>query len=239
MDKITSISSANTRFAPRIQFVGVFDTIKPTTDDMFDLSFNRSIKNMRHAVALHEDRKALSPEYIYPEELAATSLFDQERTFVQAHFVGQHNDMGGTGKKFGLSLYPIQWMLLEAKQCGLSVDLHGGPDDPSNPLRVVFPKYRKETKTVSKGPEAALWSFKTANGIDVKLQDLREVHGLSRSNQKTYAVSLGTSKLGSIRQKKAREPFTQAGYLRGYCDLAPQVCCLHVSYCNKAMSDIR
>lgn len=176
---------------------------------------------------MHEDRKALSPEYVYTDELYGTSLRENERSFLQAFFVGQHNDMGGAGKSgLGLSLYPVQWMLLESKQCGLSVDLYGGPSDPSNPLWVVFPKQqqRKKKEDVGKQVENDLWSFKTANGIDIKLQDLREIHGLSRNNEKTYAVRLRTSKLGSIRQKKAREPFTQAGYLQGYCDWAPQVC---------------
>lgn len=224
------MSSARTKYAARIQFVGCFETIRAVSDEaLFDISFNRSIRNMRHAVAIHEDRKALTPEYLYPDELYGTALKDYDRSFIQAHFIGQHNDMGGSAKKFGLALYPLQWMLLEAKRCGLVVDLHGGPDDPSNPLHVVFPKPKKkkhdkkDKKDKKNAEPSQLFSFTTANGIEVQFQDLREVHGLSRNNEKSYAIKLNSSKLGSIRQKKAREPFTQAGYLNGYCDWAPQV----------------
>lgn len=178
---------------------------------------------MRHAVALHEDRKALSPEYLYPEELYATALKEYGRSFVQAHFIGQHADMGGSAKKSGLALYPLQWMLLEAKHCGLSIDLKADLVDPQSSLAVVFPKRNNNDKKKGKDQNDQLWTFTTENGIVVKMQDLREVHGLSRNNEKTFAIKLTSSRLGSIRQKKARDPFTKEGFLHGYCDWAPQV----------------
>ncbi|KAI4127533.1 MAG: hypothetical protein LQ341_006781, partial [Variospora aurantia] len=57
-----------TRKAPRIQFVGVFDTVKALDDgDFYDISFNDSIQHLRHALSLHENRRAFRPEYYFPD----------------------------------------------------------------------------------------------------------------------------------------------------------------------------
>ena len=230
VSSISSISSASTRNGPRIAFVGAFDTIKAQNDDVFDISFNASIKHMRHAVALHEDRKTMAPEYIYPEEFYGTKIADYNRSFVQAHFVGSHLDMGGANKKGGLSLYPLQWMLLEAQSCGLSISYDGlnkNYADTHDPLAVVFPKPKH------KKADSAQWSCTTANGIKVHMVDLREVHELIRMGE-NYAVKLNSasniaSKLGSLRQRKSREAFDSKGTLKGYCDWAPQGTIIHPS----------
>ena len=203
---------------------GVFDTVK-ADGPSFDVSFNGSIQHMRHALALHEDRKALTPEYIFPEEFYGTALQDHKRSFAQAWFIGHHADIGGSAKKAGLALYPLQWMLLEAKQCGLSIALDGmsrNPLDINDPLSVVFPKPDKKRK----GMET--WSCTAANGLTVTMQDLRGVHSQAWYNQ-DYSVKLNT-KFGSIRQKRNRETFfADNGVLRGYCDWAPQGTIIHPS----------
>ena len=219
------MSSAITTLPPRIAFVGAFDTVRAISDNLFDTSFNSSIRNMRHALALHEDRKALVPEYLFPDEFYKVALRDYKRSFVQAYFIGNHPDMGGAAKKAGLGLYPLQWMLLEAKECGLCMNLHGANStasgDVHDPLSVVFPKLKKKAK------DGGLWSCKTANGITVSTQDIRDVHNMVRLDE-SYAVKL-TSKFGSMRQKKAREPFAPNGVLHGYCDWAPQGTIIHPS----------
>lgn len=214
------------RPAPRIQFVGVFDTIKAVNDDVFDISFNRSIRHMRQALALHEDRKSLAPETLHPEEFYSTALKDYGRSFIQAYFIGQHNDIGGSAKKFGLALYPCQWMLLEARQCGLVVDIGERAGSDHHSLSMVIPKFNKNKENEE---DEKLWSFITENGVEVNMQDLREVHGISRGHEKSFAVKLTSPKLGSIRHKKPRDPFTAVGYLRGYCDWAPQGTIIHPS----------
>ena len=177
---------------------------------------------MRHALALHEDRKALTPDYIFPEEFYGTALRDHKRTFVQAHFIGNHADMGGSAKKAGLGLYPLQWMLVEAQKCGLSLDLASDFTGGSgNSLAVVFPKPKKRSDGDGK------WSCVTSNGIETTLYDLRKVHEGAQLNE-DFAVKL-KSKYGSIRQKRARETFAANGMLRGYCDWAPQGTIIHPS----------
>lgn len=101
-----------TRDAPMIRFVGAFDTVKAVNDDhIFDISLNGSIQNFRHALALNENGEAMSPEHDFPQFVKNHQLLKQ--TFVQAWFVGAHIDMGGSSAKDGLSLYPLQWMLIE------------------------------------------------------------------------------------------------------------------------------
>ena len=221
---MSTISTTSTRPSPKIAFVGVFDTVKAINDNIFDITFNRSIRHMRHAVALHEDRKSLSPEYVFPDELYGTNLADYGRSFIQAHFIGNHADMIGASKKAGLSLYPLQAMVLEARKCGLVIDLQGGADGIPHilaPLAPAFPQSQKR-----KGAES-LWSCKTANGIIVTMQDLRDVHESVRYDE-NYSIKL-RSKFGSIRAKRTREPFSKDGMLYGYCDWAPQGTIIHPS----------
>ncbi|KAI4193564.1 MAG: hypothetical protein LQ348_002836 [Seirophora lacunosa] len=57
-------SAGLTRKAPKIQFVGVFDTVKALRDHrLYDTSFNDSIQHLRHALALDENRRAFRPEF--------------------------------------------------------------------------------------------------------------------------------------------------------------------------------
>lgn len=177
---------------------------------------------MRQALALHEDRKALTPESLFPEEFYGTSLRDSKRSFIQAWFIGNHADMGGSAKKSGLGLYPLQWMVLEAKACGLAVDTGSRTRDFTvNPLSVVFPKAER------KAHSSLQWSCTTANGITITMQDLRGVHGLVQQSE-DFAIKLNT-RSGSIRQKKTRETFLPNGSLLGYCDWAPQGTIIHPS----------
>lgn len=219
---ISSISSGSFRPPPRIQFLGGFDTIKAgVDDDVFDISFNSSIQHLRHALALHEDRKALSPEYIFPEEFYRTSLAESNRSLVQAYFIGNHLDMGGAAKKAGLGLYPLQWMLLEARACGLLISFDGGARewaDTRNPLAIVIPKLAASKKSGE-------WKCTTVNGITVPMQDIRDVH---EQNHGDYIIKMHTG-TGTIRAKKVRNPFTSDGGLKGFCDWAPQGTIIHPS----------
>jgi len=224
LSPVSTMSSEGFRTAPKIKFIGAFDTVKAVGDSsLFDISLNKSIRHMRHALALHEERKVLAPEYLFPEEFYNTVLKDSKRSFITAWFIGLHPDMGGASRKAGLGLYPLQWMVLEAIDCGLSIDVDGSSrgDVALNPLSVVFPK------PSGRAGKATEWSCTTGNGITTKMQDLRNVHALVRHDN-SYAVKLNT-RSGSIRQKKARDTFTAQGGLLGYCDWAPQGTILHPS----------
>lgn len=54
---------AATKPAPKIKFVGDLDTVKAVKEDyFFEISFKDSFQHMRHALALNEDRDAMTPE---------------------------------------------------------------------------------------------------------------------------------------------------------------------------------
>ncbi|EME79104.1 uncharacterized protein MYCFIDRAFT_79773, partial [Pseudocercospora fijiensis CIRAD86] len=227
-DSVSSISTITTqelRPSPNIRFLGVFDTIKAVDDSHFDISFNSSIKHFRHALALHEDRRALQPEEVHPPEFYGTELRHFGRSFVQALFIGSHGDMGGVSEKAGLGLYPLQWMILEANACGTWIDFEGKTPTKiggliEGPLEVVFPRSRSGEDTIKS-------SFTAANGLVTTLQDLRIVHDQAKSRH-MYGIKLHM-RPGTIRMKKQRAPFDSNGYLRGYCDFAPQGTIVHPS----------
>ena len=177
---------------------------------------------MRHAIALNEDRKTLTPECIFPEDFYRVDLRDSKRSFIQAYFMGSHVDMGGSAKKGGLGLYPLQWMVSEAVSCGLSFGMgHTAGSALPTPLSVVFPNVNEKRGFL---PD---WSCTMSNGISVSMNDIRGTQD-RRQHQETYAIKLG-SRLGSIRQKRPREVFTANGVLQGFCDWAPQGTILHPS----------
>ncbi|KAI6906479.1 hypothetical protein KC355_g18860, partial [Hortaea werneckii] len=83
LSPVTSTSTAAARAAAKVRFVGVFDTIKALgEDDPFDVSLNSSIQHLRHALALNEDRKALAPQAVFPDEFYRMNLTESMRSFV-------------------------------------------------------------------------------------------------------------------------------------------------------------
>lgn len=131
--------------------------------------------------------------------------------------------MGGASLKAGLSLYPVQWMLLEANSCGTWFDFDGTSGrrgSVARPLSVVFPKQEN-------GKNTAKASFTTANGVVVTLQDLRPIHEQTKSHW-NFGIRLNSQRT-SIRMKKGRTPFDRNGYLQGFCDHAPQGTIIHPS----------
>lgn len=217
---------ASTRPAPRIQFIGVFDPIRCKNDDIFDTSFNRSIRNMRQALALHEDKESLSPALLFPEDLDELALRDYGRSFQQAYFIGRHNDIGGIAKRCGLALYPCHWIWLEARKCGLAVDV---TDRSFGDNESLFALLREPAKGEAKGHKAKLWSFTSDNGITTRMQDLRQIHRASGDREEKYAVRLTSPWLSSVGGKRSRTPFNTDGHLRGYCGWAPQGTIIHAS----------
>ncbi|KAL9580058.1 MAG: hypothetical protein Q9203_006458, partial [Teloschistes exilis] len=197
---------------PRIQFVGVFDTVKALDDaHIYDISFNKSTQNFRHALALNENRRHMKPAYEFPK-FGETKIALSKRSFVQAWFVGAHMDMGGSSAKDGLALYPLQRMLGESQSKGLVLEFEqlrapwSGIDDP---LRVVFPEDEYD------GKRRYMWTCTTRNGVCVRMQDLRQVHQLQRYHGR-YSIKIN-SREQSYWPRKAREIFNVMGELRGYC----------------------
>ncbi|KAK5686968.1 hypothetical protein LTS10_001104 [Elasticomyces elasticus] len=209
----STTSSGSVKPAPRIRFVGAFDTVKAgSNDSAFDTTFNSSIQHMRHALALHEDKKP--PDSIVPESIYGTNFADSGRSLVEAWFTGSHADIGGSAKKAGLALYPLQWMLLEARNCGLAIAVENS--GPTDPMALVFPRSEK------KGSRP--WTCTSANGVGTTMYDFRSVHEIE-----DYSIKLGSSMSASLTASKPRQPFTAKGILDGYCDWAPQGAYIHPS----------
>ncbi|KAK0369223.1 hypothetical protein CLIM01_13420 [Colletotrichum limetticola] len=179
----------HTRPPPKIKFIGLFDTVRMViAQDKFyetvgiDVSF---AQHVRHAVALNEERKMFPLLPLITNERAMTGR--EQDSHLQAWFVGAHADMGGGAEHDGLSLYPLQWILIESQGKGLI--LEHNPEGRlkgliENPLKLAFPDpppllsvegveaYIPDVDPVKDEP----WTFKYSNGIEISMYDLRESH---------------------------------------------------------------
>lgn len=89
-------------------------------------------------------------------------------------------------------------------------------------MSVLFPKDENSNKKPSTS------SFQAANGVVTTIQDIRRIHDSTQPAQNTYGIKLSTRQ-GTIRQKKSRTPFESNGFLKGYCEDAPQGTIIHPS----------
>ncbi|KAF7532595.1 hypothetical protein G7054_g7829 [Neopestalotiopsis clavispora] len=159
-------------FPVNIKFLGLFDTVEMTTAD-YDLTIpGGCIETIRHAMALNEHR------YFRPLSMIESpdNAHEAPQSIVQAWFIGCHEDMGGGALHDGLSLYPLQWILKEAKACGLVLEhLKNRPKDIDDPLDLVFPNEKDQGATDPQGYHVP-WRFRYSNGLVIPMDDLRAVH---------------------------------------------------------------
>lgn len=198
--KLYHYFSKKARESPVIQFLGVFDTVTAVLGRSFEISYVDSTRHVRHAVALNDERKHFAPELYAPVRDPAAM---EDRSMIQAWFVGAHADMGGGAIHDGLSLYPLQWMLIESKRYGLILEHNPGKRLANlieNPLQLAFPATRAPEDGISavygsqEMPE--IWQFTYCNGIQVDMYDLRPCHDQGNS------PDLGTKGLTRPRLKK-------------------------------------
>ncbi|KAL9079902.1 MAG: hypothetical protein Q9157_001241 [Trypethelium eluteriae] len=219
--RIHEILASATREAPKIQFLGAFDTVKYFSDrELYDISFNHSIRHFRHALALNEYRRAFTPEYAFPEFYHGGL---SNRSFVQAWFIGAHIDMGGSAARDDLALYPLQWMLLESRHQGLALEFDRSLESRAyidNPLEVSLSEAEGEEKL------SRYWNCTTKNKLQVTMQDIRKTHTSSRY-QGRYSIRVNQHN-AIYYVKESRKPFSE-GTLRGYCEYAPQGTIIHPS----------
>ncbi|KAK7427816.1 hypothetical protein QQZ08_005754 [Neonectria magnoliae] len=157
---------------PRIPFVGLFDTVKLSSPEtVYDISFNSSITTLRHALAFNENRSNRMAEVVQVPSDAEIS----GHSAIQAWFLGTNEDMCGGTPNDGLSLYPLQWILLESLRAGLSVVSMEKPTTAENPLALVFPQYAGNLPHLD-GSEDIEWRIKYSNGIQVSMFDLQSSH---------------------------------------------------------------
>jgi hypothetical protein len=156
--------------APAIRFVGLFDSVRPSLEKhRYDVSFVRSIQNLRHALAFNETK-------IVPEILDIPSADAMNgRSLVQAWFMGSHQDIGGGVEIDGLSLYPYQWMVLESINAGLIVQ----PDGKDKILELAFPQFMGHSPNLG-SEEKIEWHLRYTNGISVTMFDIQTLHSESK-----------------------------------------------------------
>lgn len=179
---------------PRIPFVGLFDTVKlasPKTAT-YDISFHPGIQSVRHALAINETRVSKNPELI---EVPANAEM-AGRSLIQAWFLGTHEDLCGGTANDGLSLYPLQWMLLESIKAGLSVGLEKSTA-ADNPLSLVFPQFAGGIPNLD-GSEDIEWRIPYANDVQVSMFDLQSSHAI----KSTDGVEIHSLKFPPERYKR-------------------------------------
>ncbi|MFT5748469.1 MAG: hypothetical protein ACI920_003865 [Saprospiraceae bacterium] len=105
----------------RIRFMGLFDTVKsygwisnPVV--LRNEKTNTSVLNLRHAISIDEKRK-----FFHQMHWKASSK-DQCK---EVWFAGDHSDVGGghSESKSGLAKIALEWMVHEAIQFGMKVDI--------------------------------------------------------------------------------------------------------------------
>ena len=114
--------------APRIRFVGVWDTvgalgvpqrvINPAASanyEFHDTSPSGVIEIGRHAMAIDEQRDTFVPTLW-------TQPIPPDTDIQQLWFAGVHSDVGGGYGQSDLAMIPLRWMADEAMAAGLSLD---------------------------------------------------------------------------------------------------------------------
>lgn len=92
-----------------VEMVGVWDTVKTTTDEDFnDHELPQCVVAGYHGMAIDEKRK------FFP-----VLKWDNEERVKQTWFCGVHADVGGGYNESGLSDIPLQWMIDHAYNHGL------------------------------------------------------------------------------------------------------------------------
>ncbi|KAF5022643.1 hypothetical protein F66182_5319 [Fusarium sp. NRRL 66182] len=199
---------------PRIPFVGLFDTILHTSKTSFDVSFNPSIETVRHALAMNENRSSRAPDVFGIPDDAGMS----QRSLIQAWFLGTHQDMCGGAAHDGLSLYPLQWMVIESILSGLRILPKGNSKVDDNALALIFPQYAGNLPPLD-GSEEIEWRLHYTNGLCTSMFDLQSVHSQkSRTGVEVHGIKLDTDR---FKHTASRRAFSSEGVLKGWCDIGP------------------
>jgi hypothetical protein len=170
---------------------------------------------MRHALALNETRSQLNPELI---ETPATAEELQGRSFIQAWFMGSHQDLGGGAPHDGLSLYPLQWIIMDSMRAGLvfrpkDLDLKGPQCETESPLSLAFPQYAGDVPKLG-GGEKIEWQITHTNGIEISVFDLQMSHGSTSAEDQSHSLQINSPNMLYNSQRKV---FGPKGGLTGYC----------------------
>ena len=204
------------RDPPKVRFVGIFDSVKAFDDDqLFEVSYTKTIDHLRHAVSLNENRPYFDAELIHLSE--DPNMVNRPRSMIQAWFLGTHSDLGGGSTDDGLSLYPLQWILTESRRFGLELEYRRIKHDIDlieNPLEIVFPtnstpssneEGRSELGPYSENTGVS-WLFAYEGGIQVYLYDLRPTHARNITRNETLVDAKDTPR--NFKDKKLGTKFS-------------------------------
>lgn len=118
---------------PLLHFTGAWDTVETiglggiTITNSSRIEHKRFV-HIRHALAIHETRRKFRPrEYTRPEFTPDEAC---QRSFQQRWFRGSHSDVGGSHREDGLSNIALNWMIAEARACGLDIAEGRHAEDP-------------------------------------------------------------------------------------------------------------
>ncbi|KAH6892489.1 hypothetical protein B0T10DRAFT_438346 [Thelonectria olida] len=201
---------SQTNPGPVIPFVGLFDTMKPTSSKAYyDTSFTSSIRTLRHALAINENRSSHTPEILeFPNQADLAS-----QSFIQAWFLGTSDDLCGGQSNDGLSLYPLQWILLESIRAGLSLVSKEKSTTSDNPMSLAFPQYAGNLPNLD-GSEDIEWRLRYSNGLQVSMFDLQATHVTrSATGSNIYSLKFDPER---YRRKANRKIFSSEGDLKGW-----------------------
>lgn len=197
---------------PRIPFVGLFDSVILIPSKItYDTSFVPSIETLRHALAFNENRSSRALHI-----LDLPSEFDLNRqSAVQAWFLGTNDDMCGGTENDGLSLYPLQWIVLESIYCGLSLVSKANSPDVASPLSLIFPQYAGNMPALD-GTEDIQWRLQFTNGIRISMFDLQTTHASRAGGNNIHSIRLDPERYKGSPSRKIFE--ADEGHVRGWRD---------------------
>ncbi|KAI9730883.1 MAG: hypothetical protein M1834_005601 [Cirrosporium novae-zelandiae] len=235
-------STFRVRDPPCIKFVGAFDTVRAYDDKkLYDISVNDTIETFRHAVAIHEDRLDFSPELVSVQDSTSS---EPPNRIIQAWFFGAHKDLGGGVAHDGLSLYPLQWMLIESRKSGLVLEFKPiKRSKMTNPLDLValnegklaFQEADRSSQCNPKDISKGVWKFEYQNGIIAEMHDLRAVHRhgnlrktISEKSGASHTIQLNRGRNYGFRGQQRREVFKMTK-LKGYCESSSNGTIIHPS----------
>ncbi|KAI0408135.1 hypothetical protein F4802DRAFT_550661 [Xylaria palmicola] len=160
---------------PVIHFIGLLDSIRIGRESSRPQpALLKSTRTLRHALALNETRNSFQPCLFGP--LPALSPDLAQRSVIEAWFIGSHADIGGGAQEDGLSLYPLQWMLLESRAHGLIFEpAWNNQSITEEPLGLVFPLVPDQDPSKPHQPMKP-WIFQYKNGIEIEMVDIRSTH---------------------------------------------------------------
>ncbi|KAI0422110.1 hypothetical protein F5X98DRAFT_326877 [Xylaria grammica] len=161
---------------PVIHFLGLLDSIRIGREPSRPQpALLKSTRILRHALALNETRNSFQPCLFGP--LPALSPDLAQRSIVEAWFIGSHADIGGGSQEDGLSLYPLQWMLLESRAHGLIFEPSWDNQSiTEEPLGLVFPLVPDQQDPSKPYTPMKPWTFQYKNGIEIEMVDIRSSH---------------------------------------------------------------